>query len=147
MGDAGPKGKGVFADRAIRASDVVVRFQGKPKWIWEIPRDVWPYTIQVDYDSYVVPKRRGLGWYLNHSCNPNCVISGMSVVTTRGVRKGEELTFDYSTNVDWPGFRMRCSCGAPQCRKVIKAYRFLSERLKRKYGTHVAPYLLRQQEP
>ncbi|MDG6953677.1 MAG: SET domain-containing protein-lysine N-methyltransferase [Nitrososphaerota archaeon] len=142
VGDAGPKGKGVFAARAIRRSEVVIRFQGKTKWIWDIPHDVWPYTIQVDYDRYIVPKKNGIGWYLNHSCEPTCVVSGMSVIAARDIQKWEELTFDYSTDVDWSGFRMKCKCGAPKCRGVVRAYRFLPKTLKKKYGTHVAPYLL-----
>ena len=144
IGDAGAKGKGVFATRPLRRSEVLVTFRGKPRWIWDIPRETWPYTIQVDYDRYLVPKKNGVGWYLNHSCQPNCVISGLSVVAARDIRNGEELTFDYSTDVDWPGFRMACSCGARRCRKVVRAYRFLPENLRERYGKRVAPYIARR---
>jgi uncharacterized protein len=147
IGNAGPRGKGVFAAGAISRSTVIGSFRGKPRWIWDIPEDVWPYTIQVDYDRYVVPRRNGTVWYLNHSCDPNCEITGRTIVARRDVRKGEELTFDYSCDVDWPGFAMPCSCGTPKCRKVIRAYRFLPGDLKARYGRHLAPFILREYSP
>lgn len=121
----------------------MANFRGASKWIWDIPRDVWPYTFQVGYDRYVVPRRGGPAWYINHSCEPTCLISGRSIVTARKILAGEELTFDYSTDVDWPRFRMRCACGGERCRGVVRAYRFLPDRLKLEYGKHVAPYIAR----
>jgi uncharacterized protein len=147
IGDAGPRGRGVFAAGAIGRSTVIGSFRGKPRWIWDIPSDVWPYTIQVDFDRYVVPRRKGAVWYLNHSCDPNCEITGRTIVARRDIRKGEELAFDYSCDVDWPGFAMPCSCGSPRCRKVIRAYRFLPDNLKARYGRHVAPFILREYLP
>lgn len=144
IGDAGPKGNGVYAAAPIRRSTVVASLYGRPRWIWDIPEEVWPYTVQVDYDRYVTPRREGTVWYINHSCTPNCVISGNSIMAERDIEKGEELTFDYSTDVDWAGFRMSCSCGSPACRKVVRAYRFLPADLKRRYGRNVAPFILRE---
>ena len=144
IGKAGPKGMGVFAAAPIRRSTRIASLRGRPKWIWEIPQDLWPHTIQVDYDRYVVPRRDGTVWYVNHSCAPNCAISGNTLAAMRDIREGEELTFDYATNVDWPGFKMECSCGSRGCRKVVRAYRFLPSRLKRKYGRNVAPFILRE---
>ncbi len=141
VGDAGPKGRGVFAAGRIPRSTTIATFRGTPRWIWDIPVEAWPYAIQVDYDRYVVPRRKGVGWYINHSCEPNCVMSGLSIVTEREVEKGEELTFDYSTDVDWVGFRMACKCGSDRCRGTIRAYRFLPKELKRRYGRSVAPFI------
>jgi SET domain len=144
IGDAGAKGKGVFASGLIKRSTVIGGFRGRPRWIWDIPGEVWPYTIQVDYDRYVVPRRKGVVWYLNHSCEPNCCITGKNLVAARDIEEGEELTFDYSSDVDWPGFRMLCSCGAHNCRKTIRAYRYLPAKVKLRYGRHVAPFILRE---
>jgi hypothetical protein len=144
IGDCGPRGEGVFATRLILASTRVATFLGTPRWIWDIPENFWPHTFQVDYDRYALPRRNSVGWLINHSCDPNCFVSGRSIVTQRDVRRGDELTFDYSTDVDWPGFRMVCRCGSINCRKVIRAYRFLPKKLKLKYGRHVAPYISRK---
>lgn len=144
IGKAGPKGKGLFAKAPIQSNARVTTFLGAPKWIWDIPEQYWPHTFQVDYDRYVLPRKNGGAWYINHSCEPNCVISGRSIVTKRSIKAGEELTFDYSTDIDWPGFRMTCRCGSPSCRKVIRAYRFLPKRLRLSYGRNVAEFILRE---
>ncbi len=144
MGDAGPKGRGVFAAGRIARSTAIATFRGAPKWVWDIPKELWPYAIQVDYDRYVVPRRNSVGWYINHSCDPNCVMSGLSIIAGRDVKSGEELTFDYSTDVDWAGFMMACSCGSYRCRRKIRAYRFLPDELRQRYGSSVAPFIRRR---
>jgi SET domain-containing protein len=53
--------------------------------------------------------------FINHSCTPNCYtqIKGDTIwiIAARNIRKGEELTYDYST--DGPG-HIRCRC-RPGC--------------------------------
>ena len=142
--NAGAKGKGLFAKAPIPPKAVVATFLGTPRWVWDIPKREWPYTFQVGYDRYVLPRRNSRGRYINHSCEPNCVVSGRSIIAERGISAGEELTFDYSTDVDWAGFRMDCSCGSPKCRRVVKAYRFLPKKLKLRYGRSVADFILKK---
>lgn len=95
----------------------------------------------------MLPRVGSRARYINHSCEPNCVLSGRSVVALNGIRRGEEVTFDYSTDVDWEGFRMNCKCGSPKCRKVVRAYRFLPKRLKLGYGRNVAEFIIRKYRP
>ncbi|MDA4135696.1 MAG: SET domain-containing protein-lysine N-methyltransferase [Thaumarchaeota archaeon] len=143
IGEAGAKGKGVFATEKFQAGDLVIDYQGKEEWIWDIPEEVWEFTFQVDYDRYILPEKGSFGWYLNHSCEPNCVILGRTrVVALSLVEKGEEMTIDYSTNVGWDGFAMECRCGSPQCRKMIRSYRHLDQQLKVRYGACVSRFLL-----
>ena len=123
---------------------MVASFLGTPRWIWDIPEQEWPYTFQVGYDRYVLPRRNSMGRYINHSCEPNCVVSGRSIIAERGISAGEELTFDYSSDVDWPGFRMDCACGSSKCRNVVRAYRFLPKKVKLRYGRSVADFILRK---
>lgn len=144
VGEAGEKGMGLFASRTLRKFTVIGTFRGEPRWIWDIPKAVWPYTMQVGYDLYVVPRKGSRVWYINHSCDPNCYLTGRTIVAARDVAKGEELTFDYSSDVDWPGFRMACRCGTRRCRKVVRAYRSLSGSQRRRYGEHVAAYIRRR---
>jgi SET domain-containing protein len=147
IGASGAKGDGVFATGPIPASTRVATFRGKVCWIWDIPEELWPHAFQVDYDRYTLGRKNSVGWLINHSCEPNCVITGMSLVAARRVLKGEELTFDYSTDVDWPGYKMECSCESPQCRGVVRAYRFLPKEVKVRYGRHVAPFILKKYGP
>jgi hypothetical protein len=143
IGGAGPKGKGVFAARKIEVGEPVWDYAGEERWIKEIPKKLWRYCSQVDYDRYVVPEKGSAGWFMNHSCEPNCVIMGRTrIVSLRRIEPGEEVTFDYSTNVGWDGYSMRCKCGSRECRKVVKSYRFLPDELKGHYGACASAFLL-----
>jgi len=57
--------------------------------------------------------------YINHSCTPNCytIVKGETIwiVAARNIRKGEELTYDYST--DGPG-HILCRC-SPGCKVML----------------------------
>lgn len=144
IGEAGAKGKGVFATKRIELGKVVWDYAGEERWITDIPKRLWRFCFQVDYDRYVVPKKGAPGWFMNHSCEPNCVIMGRTkIVALRRIEAGEEVTFDYSTDVGWEGFSMRCMCGTKGCRKVIKCYASLPDELKRHYGACVSAFLLR----
>jgi SET domain-containing protein len=143
IGDAGVKGKGVFAAVPLAPADLVWDYEGEEKWIWDIPERLWQYTFQVDTDRYVLPEEGSVGWFLNHSCEPNCVILGRTRILALGsIEAGDELTFDYSTNVGWDGFAMPCECGSRGCRRVVRSYRYLSPELKARYGACVSRFLL-----
>lgn len=142
-GHAGDKGKGVFAEQVIQPGELVIKYDGKEQWIWDIPKELWQYTFQVDYDRYILPERGSFGWYLNHSCTPNCVITGRTrIIALSRIERGQELTIDYSTNVGWDGFAMECKCGSKGCRGVIRSYRYMSPELKSRYGACVSSFLL-----
>jgi SET domain-containing protein len=57
--------------------------------------------------------------YINHSCNPNCytqiVGDTIWIRAARNIRKGEELTYDYST--DGVG-SIPCRC-SPGCKVML----------------------------
>lgn len=143
IGRAGKKGFGVFATVEIPEETIVIRYRGRARWIWDIPHYMWDHCLQVDYDRYVVPARDSPGWFVNHSCEPNCAVNGeREIITLRRIWKGEELTFDYSTNVGWDGFEMACSCGASGCRGTIRSYAEISEALRERYDRRVSAYLL-----
>jgi len=143
IGPAGEKGLGAFATTRIEPGHLVWDYQGKEKWIKEIPEELWQFSFQVDYDRYVVPEKGSPGRYINHSCEPDCLITGRTrIVAARRIEPGEEITFDYSTNVGWDGFAMECRCGKSRCRKVVRSYRYLPEELKGRYGACVSSYLL-----
>ena len=144
MRKAGHKGLGVFAARSIARGTRVISYRGKARGISEIPKWQWDHAVQVDYDRYVVPRPGSPGWCINHSCDPNCVIQGgRDLAVVRDIGKGEELNFDYSTNVGWRGFLMPCRCGSETCRGVVLSYDHLGEAAKRKYDGKVSPFLLR----
>ena len=145
IAETGRKGKGVFAQVDIPRGRLVIRFDGAENWVWDIPQVYWEYSLQVDYDRYILPSRESTGWFLNHSCDPNCVLTSRSEVKSwRRISKGEELTIDYSTNVGWDEFEMVCACASENCRKLVRSYKYLPDHLKKKYGRNISPYLLRK---
>jgi len=65
--------------------------------------------------------------FLNHSCAPNCEAQledeRIWVVAIRQIRAGEELTFNYSYDLE--SYREHpCNCGAPGCVGYIVAEEF-----------------------
>jgi len=148
IGRTAKKGHGVLSKVPIPRGAVVIRYKGRAKWIWDIPERLWDHCLQIGYDSYVVPSVGSFGWFLNHSCEPNCAIErDREIVALRDIAPGEEITFDYSTNVGWRGFEMNCSCGAKSCRGTIRSYWGLSAAQRKRYGTRVSSFLLRTKPP
>ena len=82
-----------------------------------------------DADSRVVDATRkgNLARFANHSCAPNCLAKSVVLAnerrvvlfTTRDVRRGEELTYDYQFAPEIPERETPCACGAETCRGVI----------------------------
>ena len=65
--------------------------------------------------------------FLNHSCAPNCEAQledqRIWVVVIRQIRAGEELTFNYSYDLE--SYREHpCNCGAPGCVGYVVAEEF-----------------------
>ncbi|KAK4048419.1 histone methyltransferase set2 [Microbotryomycetes sp. JL201] len=81
------------------------------------------YFMALDRDVFIdATKKGGKGRFLNHSCNPNCVVAKwtigkkmhMGIFAKRDIKQNEELTFNY--NVDRYGHEAQeCYCGEPNC--------------------------------
>ena len=87
--------------------------------------------------------------FINHSCEPNCMVDdNLDVVTIKPVKKGEELTFDYATSQKSFPFRFNCRCGSLDCRGEIGDYSELSGPRKAYYLSKgvIAPYLVQRAE-
>ena len=79
--------------------------------------------------------------YLNHSCDPNSVVIGRRMlIARRSIRKGEEITMDYSLTDADPHWRMKCRCGSRNCRRTILPIQRLPVRTYKKYLPQVASY-------
>lgn len=57
------------------------------------------------------PSPRYAWRYLNHSCDPNAVVSGRELIATRPVAAGDEVTFDYNTTEGELAEPFACRCG------------------------------------
>jgi SET domain len=60
--------------------------------------------------------------FVNHSCAPNAAFGRSGeFYALRPIAEGEEITMDYSTTEVDPDWVMTCGCGAPSCRKELRA--------------------------
>lgn len=134
----GKKGKGVFANRDFDKGESILKIKGKivtKDELLKSSRYLSDHSGAIGKDKYLIfglPEK-----YINHSCNPNVFDKKGVVYAMRDIRKGDELSFDYSINGidDW---RMRCRCESKNCRKIINGDFFaLPRKLQEKY----LPYL------
>lgn len=127
-------GRGVFATRAYRIGDRILTFVGetfdRSHPIHGMPQGA--NLFQVGPASYILP--RPIGLYVNHSCNPNAGLKGTrALVAIKDIAEGEEIRFDYSTNMDEDFWTMPCACKEPECRGVVTDFRLLPEHVRARY--------------
>jgi hypothetical protein len=121
------QGWGVFATQPINKNKRIVTYDGE-KISNKVSLDredrylknghIWCFKLNRLYvrDAAV---GGNIARYINHSCTPNCytMINGDTIwiVAARNIRKGEELTYNYST--DGPG-HIQCQC-RPGCTVML----------------------------
>lgn len=118
-----PVGKGVFAARQYRKSQVIGQMTGEI-----ITNDNYDPDYVVDLGKVGVLEPAAPFRFLNHSCEPNAALieydpepgeaPTMWVETLRTIREGDQVTIDYG----WPAdSAIRCLCGAAKCRGWVVA--------------------------
>ena len=95
----------------------------------EQPEDGRTFLFHVGEDDYIDAVHHGNdSRFINHSCDPNCesdVVDGhVYIVAIRDIAPGEELTYDYSLEVEdetSPGEERdyTCRCGSVCCRGTM----------------------------
>jgi len=136
------QGKGVYASQDILQDDVVLVIDDSHVVTNE--SQITPEQHEYDCDYLAngrvilmqVPEK-----YINHSCDPSTYVKTLNgirkVLAMHDLRKGEEITYDYSINGDNDG-TFECKCGAKNCRGVYHGNFFkLPLDLQKKY----LPYL------
>lgn len=132
-------GKAVFAKDIIQRGDRVLDFHG-PLVSAEATIQKGPkhegYYLQVkekdDPQAYIYPEEPGRS--VNHSCSPNAgIINDTELTALADIKKGEEITFDYSTTMDEDCWIMICKCGHNNCRKIVNDFKYLAKDIQQKY--------------
>ena len=146
---AGGKGWGSYAVEPIAAGETVAAFGGSvvPLAVLQtFNDDRQSRSIQVDTDLYLVSgETPDAGDMLNHSCEPNCGISGqILLVAMRDIEPGEELSFDYAMCDASDYDEFRCLCGEPSCREIVTGSDWRDPVLQAKYAGWFSPYLERR---
>jgi len=146
---AGDKGWGSFAIEPIAAGETVTAFGG-----WVVDRatlsamnpDRQSRSIQVDDDLYLVSSDMPEpGDMLNHSCEPNCGLSGsILLIAMRDIEPGEEITFDYAMCDASDYDEFACMCGQPACRQLVTGADWRDPVIQAKYAGWFSPYLTKR---
>ncbi len=127
-------GLGLIAAETLEEGMTVERLEGRFLPYSKIPETELRNVFEVDDDRWLVPQSDVR--YMNHSCDPNCHVTGkLDVVTSRKVFRGEELTLMYneitierymnkgSVLPKWDDRRsFDCLCDAPNCLGRIDRY-------------------------
>ncbi len=121
-------GKCVVANTKLDSDTIVQKYKGNIV-IWEqVPINEICYAILIDNRNWMIIESDAR--YINHSCDPNCIINdNLEVITIRPVFKDEELTVRYNLvhNNENPGswdprWSFKCLCGSKICQGNINKY-------------------------
>jgi len=143
-------GEGLFARALIRAGTPVSRLGGRLVGQAELDAILartqsYVDTITVDEERHLVlpsgtPNGKG-----NHACDPNLWWSAPYTLGARhDIAAGSELTNDYATSTGAADFAMACRCGSALCRGTVTGQDWRLDELRRRYGDHWVPDLLRR---
>jgi uncharacterized protein len=114
--------EGLFARMAIKAGTRIIQYFGEKisrAEGFKRAKEGNAYIFELDDKHDIDGKSlHNLARYINHSCDPNCVIEKtprtLWVLAVRDIQEGEELSYDYGYEVenykDFP-----CNCGAQNC--------------------------------
>jgi hypothetical protein len=123
-------GHGIVAQKAFRRGALICDIKGKlvsgdEVWrYWDIDPRRGENCFRFDDDHYIDPNGR-IGAFANHSCNPNSGIvkrgRRLLLKAIRPIAPGDEVTHDYSTLLGADDvWTMRCNCGEPNCRRMVR---------------------------
>ncbi len=110
---------GVFAAKNFKKGEVALKWNPKKiltkREVDTLPQSKKHYVSNYKSSEYVL--QGPLERYVNHSCNPNTEVIDNCDVAIRDIKKGEEITSDYSK--DNAVIHFRCNCGSKNCKKFI----------------------------
>jgi len=133
---------GVYASADIMKGSVIKLLQGEVVTFEECIRRISAGKVrQIDTLQIDLEEELDLDDYSNafqHSCNPNAAVrKDNELVAIKDIKKGEEVTYDYSAtvgpNVPNSIWEMQCNCRSVNCRKKIQNVLSIPPSQLRKY--------------
>lgn len=136
-------GKGVIASEDIKKGEHIFNIRGKKvKYLIDNIRKALSIDFNlIGFGKNVWIKPISFGLFYNHSCNPNSgILEKTKVIAMRDIKKGEEITFDYSLSEADIFWHIKCNCGSKNCRKNIYSIQFLPQKTFNKYKQFIPDY-------
>lgn len=133
-------GNGLFAGESFRAGEFILAMTGDEFPLERMEEICGARHLSVNMPLHTAPDRvvflDPVPNIINHSCEPNAGLRDHAdLFAIRDIAEGEEITYDYSTNIE-PSIEWSmapCRCGVPACRQVIKNIASLPEAALRRY--------------
>jgi SET domain-containing protein len=128
-------GLGIVTVKSFRLGALICEIKGKivtPATVWRYwdndPR-LGENCFRLSAERYLNPEGE-IGQYANHACEPNAGVikrgRQLWLKAILDIARGDEVTHDYSTLLGSDDvWQMRCNCGAPHCRRLIRNIRSL----------------------
>jgi SET domain-containing protein len=139
------EGTGVFASKNLKKGEKISVMRGeevaytKLKNRYARGKEKICNPLQIGEKTYIDLAEPYV--YINHSCTPNCGMRKKGeLFALRNIRKGQELTYDYSTT-EWTyekfgkykDWAMECNCSSKKCRGTLGQFSTLDSKLKKEY--------------
>ncbi len=118
--------RGLYASQDIKDGTKIIEYKGKIVTKKRVEEDskfdndkaIYLFNLNKKYDLDG-DFRYNTARLINHSCNPNCEVSGVGlkvwVYAIRDIKKGEELSYDYGFGYDEYYKDFPCKCGSKNC--------------------------------
>jgi histone-lysine N-methyltransferase SETD2 len=143
---AGLKGLGMFARKSFAKGEFIFRRRNgrivDEAGIAALSPEDQMHLTELSFDRYAVVLPPGA--YLNHSCDPSAMRSGVKVFAWRRITAGEEITIDYRLNAfdasSWP-----CACGSRSCSGTVVSNFFALDELRQGAYLPYAPAFIRRE--
>ena len=136
------EGYGIFAKQDFKPGQTVYIIKGRIiKFNIRNERDALygPLWIGIGKNTWI--DTRGVAPYLNHSSNPNCGIRGrVTVCAMRPIKKGEEITIDYSITEEQPLWWMKDATAKNKKESIIRAIQFMPKEKFKRYLPYIPRY-------
>jgi D-alanine-D-alanine ligase-like ATP-grasp enzyme len=148
-------GHAIHATRDLAAGELIMAFEEAPhvlvtrSWVearWNdrkkdwFRRFAWPVTDELWVAWHEDPEH----WRpMNHSCDPNAWLEGLNLVARRDISRGEEIRVDYATYGGNILSAFDCSCGATNCRGIVRPDDHVQPFMAR-YQDHLSDYVVRK---
>ena len=146
VGDAGRRGLGVFALRDFRKGGFIFRRRHgrivRGSDLSLLSDDERRHLCELDFDTSAVLLPPGC--YLNHSCDPKAMRSGVRVFAWRDILQGEEITIDYRLNAFDDSHVSSCECGSSNCPGIVTWSFSLDDRIQQTYLPYAPAFIKRQ---
>ena len=144
---SGINGYGIFAGEDIKKGEFVFYMKGKRihhhcDFYDRVDRERCANWVGLSKDHWIIPEFPIS--FMNHSCEPNLgTIGSVTFKALRNIKRGEELTFDYSISDPDVKWYIECTCGSKYCRKTIRSIQFLPRTIFKKYLPYIPKYFQR----